>query len=471
MACRTRFAPSPTGYLHIGGARTALYCWLEARRRGGEFILRIEDTDRERSTDAAVQAILDGMQWLGLDADEGPYYQTQRMPRYLQVADELLAAGKAYYAYETREELEAMRAAAMARNEKPRYNGYYRDRNEPLRDDPNRVLRFRNPLDGSVVFEDLVKGRIEWSNTELDDLVLIRSDGFPTYNFAVVVDDIDMRITEVIRGDDHVNNTPRQANIYEALGAPVPAFAHLPMILGPDGQKLSKRHGAVGVMQYRDDGFLPHAVLNYLSRLGWSHGDQEIFSREELVALFRIEDVNQSAARFDVEKLSWLNQQYLKNDPPEEVAAHLDWHLRHAGYDLDAGPDAADVVIALRDRVQTLKEMAARARVWFEPLREYDDAAVARHLTDVAVAPLASMRERLADAPNWSPAAVHAALTHTAEALGLGMGKVAQPLRVAITGTQVSPSIEHTVYLAGREQALERIDVALELIARRNDES
>ena len=467
MACRTRFAPSPTGYLHIGGARTALYCWLEARRRGGTFILRIEDTDRERSTDAAVQAILDGMQWLGLDADEGPYYQTQRMPRYLQVADELLAAGKAYYAYETREELEAMRASAMARNEKPRYNGHYRERNDALREDPNRVLRFKNPADGSVVFEDLVKGRIEWSNAELDDLVLIRSDGFPTYNFAVVVDDIDMGITEVIRGDDHVNNTPRQINIYQALGAPVPAFAHLPMILGPDGSKLSKRHGAVGVMQYRDDGFLPHAVLNYLSRLGWSHGDQEIFSREELMALFKIEDVNQSAARFDVEKLSWLNQQYLKNDPPEEVAAHLDWHLRHADYDLAAGPAAVDVVIALRDRVQTLKEMATRARIWFEPLSDYDDAAVAKHLTDAAVAPLASMRERLADAPNWTPEAVHAALAHTAEALGLGLGKIAQPLRVAITGTQVSPSIEHTVYLAGREQSLQRIDVALELIARR----
>jgi glutamyl-tRNA synthetase len=467
MACRTRFAPSPTGYLHIGGARTALYCWLEARRRGGTFILRVEDTDRERSTDAAVQAILDGMQWLGLEADEGPYYQTHRMPRYLQVADELLAAGKAYYAYETREELEAMRAAAMARNEKPRYNGYYRERNEPLREDPNRVLRFRNPTEGSVIFEDLVKGRIEWSNSELDDLVLIRSDGFPTYNFAVVVDDIDMRVTEVIRGDDHVNNTPRQINIYEALGAPAPSFAHLPMILGPDGQKLSKRHGAVGVMQYRDDGFLPHAILNYLSRLGWSHGDQEIFSRDELIALFKIEDVNQSAARFDVEKLSWLNQQYLKNDPPEEVAAHLDWHLRAAGYDLAAGPAAVDVVIALRDRVHTLKEMAERARVWFEPLGEYEDAAVAKHLTDAAVAPLASMRERLADAPNWTPEAVHAALAHTAEALGLGLGKIAQPLRVAITGTQVSPSIEHTVYLAGREQALQRIDVALELIARR----
>ncbi len=469
MTCRTRFAPSPTGYLHIGGARTALYCWLEARRQGGRFILRIEDTDRERSTDAAVQAIVDGMDWLGLDHDEGPFFQTMRMDRYLQVASELQQAGKAYYAYETRDDIDAMRAEAMAAGLKPRYNGYYRERNEPLRDDPNRVLRFKNPVGGSVVFDDKVKGRIEWSNAELDDLVLIRSDGFPTYNFAVVVDDIDMRITEVIRGDDHVNNTPRQINVYAALGVPVPVFAHLPMILGPDGQKLSKRHGAVGVMQYRDDGYLPHALLNYLVRLGWSHGDQEIFSREQMIELFDIKDVNHSASRFDIDKLNWLNQQYLKSDSPEAVATHLDWHLRNAGYDLVSGPAAVDVVIALRDRVHTLKEMALRAKVWFEPLRDsdYDAAAVAKHLTDAAAAPLASMRECLATAPMWSPETVHAALVQTAETLGLGLGKIAQPLRVAITGTQVSPSIEHTVYLAGRDAALERIDAALERIAQR----
>ncbi len=469
MTCRTRFAPSPTGYLHIGGARTALYCWLEARRQGGHFILRIEDTDRERSTDAAVQAILDGMAWLGLGHDEGPIFQTHRMDRYREVAEGLRQAGKAYYAYESREDIDAMRAEAMAKYEKPRYNGYYRERNEPYRDDPNRVLRFKNPVGGSVVFEDKVKGRIEWSNSELDDLVLIRSDGFPTYNFAVVVDDIDMDITEVIRGDDHVNNTPRQVNVYEALGACVPVFAHLPMILGPDGQKLSKRHGAVGVMQYRDDGYLPHAVLNYLVRLGWSHGDQEIFSREQMIALFDIKDVNHSASRFDVEKLKWLNQQYLKNDDPADVAVHLDWHLREAGYDLAIGPAAADVVVALRDRVHTLKEMAERAKVWFRPLEEgdYDAAAVSKHLTAAATMPLDAVREGLADAPDWTPAAVHAVLAQTAEALGLGLGKIAQPLRVAITGTQVSPSIEHTVFLAGREQALKRIDAALELIGRR----
>jgi glutamyl-tRNA synthetase len=461
MTCRTRFAPSPTGFLHIGGARTALYCWLEARRRGGQFILRVEDTDRERSTQAALQAILDGMAWLELDHDEGPYYQTLRMDRYRQVAEDLLRAGKAYYAYESREDIDAMRAQAMAEGRKPRYNGYYRDRNEPLREDPNRVLRFKNPASGSVVFEDKVKGRVEWSNEELDDLVLIRSDGFPTYNFAVVVDDIDMKITDVVRGDDHVNNTPRQINLYQALGAAVPDFAHLPMILGPDGAKLSKRHGAVSVMQYRDDGFLPHAVLNYLARLGWSHGDQEIFSREELIGLFRIEDVNHSASRFDIDKLSWLNQHYLKTQPPEQLATHFEWHLRAAGYDLDSGPAPADVIVALRDRVKTLKDMAERAHVWYCPLTAYDEAAVGKHLSGAGAA-LQAVRERLDTLAEWTPAAIDAALREAAVGLGVGIGKVAQPLRVAITGTAVSPSIEHTVYLAGRDEALRRLDAAVQ---------
>ena len=462
MTVRTRFAPSPTGYLHIGGARTALYCWLEARHRGGEFILRVEDTDRERSTEAAVQAILDGMSWLGLAHDEGPYYQTLRMDRYRQVAEDLLQAGKAYYAYESKEEIEAMRAAAMAAGAKPRYNGYYRDRNEPFREDPNRVIRFRNPSSGSVVFEDRVKGRIEWSNEELDDLVLFRSDGFPTYNFAVVVDDIDMRITDVIRGDDHVNNTPRQVNIYHALGAEAPSFAHLPMILGQDGQKLSKRHGAVSVMQYRDDGFLPHALLNYLVRLGWSHGDQEIFSREQMIELFEVGDVNKSAARFDLEKLSWINQQYLKNDDPLELVQHFDWHLRAAGIDPERGPDPVDVIVALRDRAKTLKEMAEKARVWYAPLEEYDAQAVAKHLATPTARPaLEAAHAQIAGLAEWSVEAVHGAIEAAASAIGEGMGKVAQPLRVALTGTQVSPSIDHTVFLAGREEALRRIEAAL----------
>ncbi len=461
MTVRTRFAPSPTGFLHIGGARTALYCWLEARRRGGQFVLRIEDTDRERSTEAAVQAILDGMNWLGLHHDEGPVYQTARLERYKQVADELLKAGKAYYAYESKDEIEAMRNEAMAKGEKPRYNGYYRDRNEPYRDDPNRVIRFKNPLEGSVVFDDKVKGRVEWSNAELDDLVIFRSDGWPTYNFAVVVDDIDMGITEVIRGDDHVNNTPRQINIYKALGAPVPEFAHLPMILGPDGQKLSKRHGAVSVMQYRDDGFLPHALLNYLVRLGWSHGDQEIFSGEEMVRLFDIGDVNKAASRFDVTKLSWLNQHYLKSEEPGAIVPEFEWHLAQAGIDFSTWPKPADVIVALRDRVQTLKEMAERAKIWYGPIVEWDDKAVAKHLkNDSAIAVLEAAKGLLAEV-EWKPEPIHGVIEQVAAKLELGMGKIAQPLRVAMTGTQVSPSIDHTIYLAGREVALKRIDDAV----------
>jgi len=461
MTVRTRFAPSPTGFLHIGGARTALYCWLESRRRGGEFILRIEDTDRERSTDEAVQAILDAMHWLGLDADEGPFYQTQRLTRYRQVADELVAAGKAYYAYESKEEIEAMREAAMKAGEKPRYNGYYRDRNEPFREDPNRVIRFRNPTDGSVVFEDKVKGRIEIANSELDDLVIFRSDGWPTYNFAVVVDDIDMGITEVIRGDDHVNNTPRQINIYHALGAKVPEFAHLPMILDKEGKKLSKRTNSVSVMEYRADGFLPHAILNYLVRLGWSHGDQEIFSREEMIALFDIADVNKAASRFDTEKLAWLNQHYLKTDDPQSLAAEFEWHLQRAGIDTSHGPAPVDVIVALRDRVHTLKEMAERAKIWYAPIAAWDDKAVAKHLkNDSAVAVLGAAKSLLAGC-EWKPEPIHQVIEQVAAKLELGMGKIAQPLRVAMTGTQVSPSIEHTIYLAGRDEALQRIDAAI----------
>ena len=445
--------------------RAALYCWLEARRQGGQFILRIEDTDRERSSQEAIDAILQAMDWLGMDYDEGPVFQTDRLARYREVAEQMVAAGTAYYAYETKDELEAMREAALAAKQKPRYSGAYRDRNEPYRDDPNRVIRFRNPIGGTVVFDDLIKGRIEWSNDELDDLVIFRSDGWPTYNFAVVVDDLDMGITEVIRGDDHVNNTPRQINIYTALGAPVPRFAHMPMILDPEGAKLSKRSGAANVMGYRDAGYLPHALVNYLARLGWSHGDQEIFSIDELKSLFAISDVNQKASRLDPAKLGWLNQHYLKSDAPEAIATHLRPQLRACGYDLANGPAPADVVVALRDRVQTLKEMAEKAAVWYGPLTDYDDAAVAKHLVAAARAPLSAVRERLAALDAWSVDAVHGALQATAEALGVGLGKIAQPLRVAITGTQVSPSIDHTVFLAGRGEALARIDAALAKIA------
>ena len=461
MTVRTRFAPSPTGYLHIGGARTALYCWLEARRKGGQFVLRIEDTDRERSTQAAIDAILQAMDWLGLDYDEGPIYQTDRLDRYKEVAEQLVASGHAYYAYETKEELEAMREAAMAANEKPRYNGAYRDADAGWRDDPNRVIRFRNPTDGAVVWDDKVKGRIEIANAELDDLVIFRSDGYATYNFAVVVDDIDMRITDVVRGDDHVNNTPRQINIYKALGADVPHFAHLPMILDEQGAKLSKRTGAADVMQYRDAGYLPHALLNYLVRLGWSHGDQEVFSIDEMQSLFDLSDVNAKASRLDSAKLGWLNQQYLKSDDPEAVAKHLAWHLEQCGYDLAKGPAPADLVIALRERAQTLKEMAEKSAAWFGPLTAYDEAAVAKHLKPEARGPLQDARARLAALEPWTPEAIGEALKAAAEAQGIGMGKIAQPMRVAITGTQVSPDIGWTVYLCGRDEALARIDAAL----------
>ncbi|MEO9079486.1 MAG: glutamate--tRNA ligase [Rhodanobacter sp.] len=463
MTVRTRFAPSPTGFLHIGGARTALYCWLESRRRGGTFILRIEDTDRERSTDAAVQAILDAMHWLDLDADEGPFYQTQRLDRYRQVADELVAAGKAYYAYESKAEIDAMREAAMAAGEKPRYNGYYRDRNETCRDDPNRVIRFRNPREGSVVFEDKVKGRIEIANSELDDLVIFRSDGWPTYNFAVVVDDIDMGITEVIRGDDHVNNTPRQINIYLALGAKVPEFAHLPMILDKEGKKLSKRTNSVSVMEYRADGFLPHAILNYLVRLGWSHGDQEIFSRAEMIALFDITDVNKAPSRFDTEKLAWFNQHYLKTDAPESLVAEFEWHLQRAGIAAGHGPAAVDVIVALRERVHTLREMVERALIWYGPILEWDDKAVAKHLKNANAPAILEGAKALLAGCEWQPASIHQIIEQLAAKLELGMGKIAQPLRVAMTGTQVSPSIEDTIYLTGRDEALRRVDAAIAL--------
>ncbi|HSD17278.1 MAG TPA: glutamate--tRNA ligase [Thermomonas sp.] len=461
MTIRTRFAPSPTGYLHIGGARTALYCWLEARHKGGEFVLRIEDTDRERSTQGAIDAILQAMQWLGLDYDEGPIYQTHRLDRYKEVAEQLVASGHAYYAYETKEELEAMREAAMAAHEKPRYSGAYRDANAGWRDDPNRVIRFRNPQEGVVAWDDKVKGRIEIANAELDDLVIFRSDGYATYNFAVVVDDIDMRITDVVRGDDHVNNTPRQINIYTALGAPVPHFAHMPMILDEQGAKLSKRAGAADVMHYRTAGYLPHALLNYLVRLGWSHGDQEVFSIAEMQSLFDLADVNPKASRLDSAKLGWLNQQYLKSDDPEAVAKHLVWHLEQAGHDLAKGPKPADIVVALRERAQTLKEMVEKSAVWFGPLTEYDEAAVAKHLNAEARVPLAEARERIAALAAWTPEAIGEALKATAEAQGIGMGKIAQPMRVAITGTQVSPDIGWTVYLCGRDEALARIDAAL----------
>jgi glutamyl-tRNA synthetase len=461
MSIRTRFAPSPTGDLHVGGARTALFSYLEAKHRGGEFILRIEDTDLERSTPQAVQAILDGMSWLGLNADLGPYYQTKRFDRYREVAEKLLAEGKAYRCYCSKEELESMRAAAEAKGEKPRYNGYWRDRNELPPAGVKGVIRFKNPQTGAVTVNDRVRGAVVFENAELDDLVIWRSDDAPTYNFAVVVDDADMGITDVIRGDDHLNNTPRQINIYHALGLTPPSFAHLPMILGPDGQKLSKRHGAVSVMEYRKDGFLPHAVLNYLVRLGWSHGDQEIFSMTELIALFSADDVNHSASRFDVSKLTWLNHHYIKTLPPEEIATEFRWHLQQAGLADLAGPSPHDLIVALRERCATLKEMAASASAWFKPIQGYDEAALAKQANPVSIAALASLRAKLATSEIFTPPAIHALLDEILVELGIGMGKMGPLVRIAITGSTTSPSLDQTIYLAGKTQALARMDTLL----------
>ena len=459
MNVRTRFAPSPTGLLHIGGVRTALFCWLYARRHGGTFILRVEDTDRERSTPKAVQVILDGMKWLGLDADEGPFYQSERYPRYREVIRQWLAEGRAYHCYCTKEELEAMRNAQLARKEKPRYDGRCRDRREPL-EGVTPVVRFRNPTEGAVVVADAVHGDVVFQNAELDDLIIERSDGNPTYNFCVVVDDYDMKVTHVIRGDDHLNNTPRQMNMLRAMGVEPPIYAHLPMILGPDGTKLSKRHGAVSVLYYREEGYLPEALLNYLARLGWSHGDQEIFSLEEMIALFDIADVNKSASAINPDKLAWINQQHLMKLPPSKVVPELRWQLERLG--LGAGDDAMleAVVLAQRERSKTLKEMAEASRFFFEAPAAYEEKAARKNLTPETAPVLDQAQAALANLTDWSPPAIHGAVQALADAGGLGLGKVAQPIRVAVSGGSVSPPIDQTLGILGREETLKRLDRA-----------
>ena len=460
MTVVTRFAPSPTGLLHVGGARTALFCWLYARRMGGKFILRIEDTDRERSTEEAVRVILEGMAWLGLDADEGPYYQTQRFDRYRAVIGEMLKAGSAYHCYCTKEELEALREQQIARKEKPRYTGICRERTTP-RPGVQPVVRFRNPQSGSTVVEDLVHGPVTFQNAELDDLIIARSDGTPTYNFCVVVDDMDMGVTHVIRGDDHLNNTPRQMNMLRALGATPPAYAHVPMILGPDGAKLSKRHGAVSVLQYEEEGYLPDALLNYLVRLGWSHGDQEVFTREEMIAAFDIHDVNKAASAFNPEKLLWLNQQHMVRSPPTALIPHLRTQLRRLGTDSDDEQLLEGVIVAQRERAKTLKEMAENSRFFFTDDIRVDPKAVAKHLTPDGLGGLAKVRARLAALKEWQAPAINDALNALATELQVGLGKIAQPVRVAVTGTAVSPPIDATLALLGRERALARLDAAL----------
>lgn len=465
MNVRTRFAPSPTGYLHIGGARTALFSWLYARKMGGTFILRIEDTDRERSTQASVDAILEGMAWLNLGHDEGPFYQTQRFDRYAEVIQQLVESGHAYRCYCSKEELEQMREAQMALKEKPRYDGRWRDRQDetpPEGVDP--VIRFRNPQTGAVEIDDLVRGKIIISNEELDDLIIARSDGTPTYNLTVVVDDIDMQVTHVIRGDDHINNTPRQINIMRALGFDPPKFAHLPMILGSDGQRLSKRHGAVSVMQYRDDGFLPQALLNYLVRLGWSNGDQEIFSREEMIELFSLEAINRAPSAFNADKLLWLNQHYIKTLPAAELEAQLQWHLQAQDLDVSKGPALTDVINAQRERAKTLVEMVAISRYFYEEFTEFDAAAVQKQFKADTADNLLVVHDELAALTAWQGENIHAAIQAACETLGLKLGKVGPPLRVAVTGSASSPSLEITLELIGRERTLQRIQRAVSFI-------
>jgi glutamyl-tRNA synthetase len=460
MTVVTRFAPSPTGMLHVGGVRTALFSWLYAHHTGGRFILRIEDTDRERSTEEAVRVILDGMQWLGLNSDAPPYFQAQHFERHRAVIADMLRAGTAYHCYCTKAELDALRAQQMARKEKARYTGICRERTEP-RPGVDPVVRFRNPLDGAVVVEDLVHGPVTFQNSELDDLIIARSDGTPTYNFSVVVDDMDMGVTHVIRGDDHLNNTPRQMNMLKALGAKIPVYAHVPMILGPDGAKLSKRHGAVSVLQYEEEGYLPEALLNYLVRLGWSHGDQEVFTRAEMIAAFDIHDVNKAASAFNPEKLLWLNQQHMMRAEPASLVPFLLAQLRRLGVDSTDQRLLEGVIVSQRERAKTMKEMAQNSRFFFSDRIEIDPRAAAKHLAGDALASLAEVRRRLAALESWSAPGIHAVLNDLATQLNVGLGKVAQPVRVAVTGTAVSPPIDATLELLGRERSLQRIDVAL----------
>ncbi len=458
---RTRFAPAPTGALHIGSVRTALFCWLYARRHGGQYILRIEDTDRERSTDESARVILEAFEWLGLDADEGPYFQSRRFERYRTVAAEMLAAGLAYRCYCTPDELAEMRAQQTARGEKPRYDGRCRNGGRG-RDGMPSVVRFRQPGEGQVIVDDMVHGPVVFENSELDDLVLVRSDGTPTYHFGVVVDDADMRITHVIRGDDHLNNTPRHINLFRALDLTPPRYAHLPMIAGPDGAKLSKRHGAVSVLDYRDEGYLPDALLNYLVRLGWAHGDQELFSREEMVALFDLTAVQRSVARFDIEKLKWMNQQYIKKAAANDLADGVRGYLERSGLALpETSSPLEPLVDAYRERAKTLREMADRIAIYFVDDVVYEPQAAKKFLQPATAPLLRQVRDGLAALGEWTEGATQGVVENLASTAGVGLGKVAQPLRVAVTGDTASPGIGTTLALLGRQRTLARIDRAL----------
>ncbi len=455
---RTRFAPSPTGFLHLGGARTALFSWAYARHHRGAFILRIEDTDRERSTEAATQAILDGMSWLGLGYDEGPFYQTQRMARYREVLDSMLAQGLAYHCYMTQEELDALREAQMARGEKPRYDGRCRPENMVGKTPPadvKPVIRFRNPDQGSVVWEDRVKGRIEIANSELDDLVIARSDGTPTYNFCVVIDDMDMGITHAIRGDDHVNNTPRQINIFRALGHEPPVFAHVPTVLGEDGQKLSKRHGAVSVMEYEAAGYLPEAMVNFLARLGWAHGNDEVFSARTLCEWFELDAINPAPSRFNTDKLRWLNQEHMKMLSPDELGKRLLPYLQREDIDTTHGPAPADVAELFRERAGTLVEMARAARFLYvapEPDRTLINEQIQSHNQQALEELIASFQTL-----DWTREAIHGALKDAAKKHGLKPPHIMMPTRALVAGTLTTPAIDRILELLGREETVARM--------------
>jgi glutamyl-tRNA synthetase len=461
-AVRTRFAPSPTGFIHLGNIRSALFPWAFARKNRGVFILRIEDTDTDRSTPEAVKAILDAMDWLGLDYDEGPFYQMERMDRYRSVLADMLERGLAYRCYMSAQELDQLRAEQMIRGEKPRYDGRWRPENAVDLTPPEGVqpvIRFKNPLAGSVVWEDAVKGRIEIANAELDDLVLARPDGTPTYNFCVVVDDHDMGITHVIRGDDHVNNTPRQINILEALGGTPPVFAHLPTVLTPDGEKLSKRHGAKSVLQYRDDGYLPEAVINYLARLGWAHGDDEIFSREQFLAWFDLGGLSSSPGRFDPDKLRWVNEEQMKRLDAEELGARLVPYLVAAGLDPAAGPAPAEVAALFRDRVSTLTEMTDAAHYFYATLHPAPER-IAEHVNDDN---RPALNELLAEFETleWTRSAIGAALKTAAARHGLKVPQVMMPMRILVAGTAQTPAIDAVLALLARDTVRARLAAGL----------
>lgn len=458
---KTRFSPSPTGYFHVGSARTALYSWLYSRHNNGEFVLRIEDTDPKRSTKEGIDAIIDGMNWLSLNWDEGPYYQTKRLNRYHAVIDQMLIALSAYPCYCSKKRLENLRKEQMAKGKKPRYDGYCREHvhnhvpNEP------HVIRFRNPQEGSVIFEDQIRGLIEFSNLELDDLIIRRTDGSPTYNFCVVIDDWDMKITHVIRGEDHINNTPRQINILNSLGVPIPVYAHVPMILGNDGKKLSKRHGAINVMQYRDDGYLPEALLNYLVRLGWSHGNQEIFNRDEMINYFSLNVINKSASLFNNDKLLWINHHYINSLPAKYIATQLEWHIKQLDIDIQTGPSLEDLIKLFGKRCKTLKEIASSSRYFYQDFDSFDLDVAKKHLNEIARLPLETVQKKLEAIKKWTCENVYQAIESTAKELEISIGKVGMPLRVAVTGIGKSPGIDVTVHAIGKSNSLKRIDKAL----------